>query len=137
MCRQDGSRPGSGNEDDVTVIKTMDLVISLGKEVRERYKSVMIPGFVAGEDWCLVVPFTRTGNTDSRPGLGARVRRDDEICQLWQVQSECRGNSIQVELPSKKTHIFPDGNMMLTCLALYLLVLNKCWHLIVFIIFAF
>lgn len=107
MCRQDGPRPGSGNEDDVTVIKTMDLVISLGKEVRERDKSVMIPGFVAWEDQCLVVLFTHTGNTGGRPGLGTRVRRDDEICQLWQVQSECRGNSILVELRSKKNPHLP------------------------------
>lgn len=75
MCRQDGPRPGSSNEDGVTVIKTMDLVISLGKEVRERDKSVMIPGFVAWEDRCLVVLFTHSGNTGGRPGLGTRVRR--------------------------------------------------------------
>ena len=33
------------------VIKTMDLVISLGKEVRERDKSIIIPGL--GTWWCL------------------------------------------------------------------------------------
>lgn len=44
--------------------------------------------------------------------FGNQGEEDDEICQLWQVQSECRGNSILVELRSKKTHTFLDAHML-------------------------
>ena len=54
-------------------MKTMDLVLSLGKEVRERGNSVMIPGL--GTWWCLSA---MQEIQEAGPGLGAEMGREDK-----------------------------------------------------------
>lgn len=56
LCRQDRPRQGGGSEGDAGGIKTMDSVIGLGEEVRERDQSVMCPGSELGRLGVLGVP---------------------------------------------------------------------------------
>lgn len=94
-------------------MKTMDLVLSLGKEVRERDNSVMIPGL--GTWWCLsdIQEIQEAG-----PGLGA------EMFSCGRLRLSAVGTPGGASQP-EKPHTFLNCNMMLTrLLALCLFVLN-------------
>jgi len=102
----------------------MDLVISLGKEVRERDKSIIIPGL--GTWWCLS-PEQETRGWGGVPGLGAGMGKEVvEACfvQLWQVEVGCHGNARWSYPARRSPHTFLDCNMLKCLLALYLLILN-------------
>lgn len=122
MCRQDRPRLGN-NEDGIRVIKTMDSVISLGKEMRQRDKQVMIPGHGVWITVWLAVPSTHTGNTGCgpgnrlTPGLGACGRL---ILSAAGTQG-AGGDATQQENAPLLTWQY-----IIHMQALYLLVLNKC-----------